>query len=148
MEGWIRLRRSVEVNCNCVGLCKCSASIICLDKMTKGMPRRRQRVLPGRVNLGWYFRIRQSVLQINFFVHGLEVQLWQSSRPQFDTLSVQEYSEKYADPIALHFVFLVHACLGSTAPNLALICCSIFGLGGKYARDLGGKICHRREFLQ
>ncbi|KAK9042847.1 hypothetical protein V6N11_071202 [Hibiscus sabdariffa] len=34
----------------------------CLDRMTKGMPRRRQRVLPGRVNLGEYFRIRQSVL--------------------------------------------------------------------------------------
>ncbi|KAL4278761.1 hypothetical protein GQ457_03G016940 [Hibiscus cannabinus] len=47
-----------------------------------------------------------------FFGHGLEIQLWQSSRPQFDTLSVQAYSEKYADPIALHFVFLVHACLG------------------------------------
>ncbi|KAL4285072.1 hypothetical protein GQ457_16G006620 [Hibiscus cannabinus] len=65
-----------------------------------------------------------------FFAHGLEIQLWQSSRPQFDTLSVQEYSEKYADPIALHFVFLVQACLrrdlGSTAPNMALICCSVF----------------------
>ncbi|KAL4353365.1 hypothetical protein GQ457_06G008890 [Hibiscus cannabinus] len=86
-----------------------------------------------------------------FFAHGLEIQLWQSSRPQFDMLSVQAYSEKYADPIALHFVFLVHACLdrdlGSTAPNLALIFCFIFGLGGKYARDLGGKICHRREIL-
>ncbi|KAL4360562.1 hypothetical protein GQ457_04G025910 [Hibiscus cannabinus] len=87
-----------------------------------------------------------------FFAHGLEIQLWQSSRPQFDTLSVQEYSEKSADPIALHFVFLVHACLGrdldSTAPNLALICCSIFDPGGKYAHDVGRKICHWQEILQ
>ncbi|KAL4339846.1 hypothetical protein GQ457_08G026460 [Hibiscus cannabinus] len=107
MKDRIRLRRSVEVNCNCV---------------------------------------------VIFFAHGLEIQLWQSSQPKFDTLSVHEYSEKYDDPIALHFVFLFQACLsrdiGSTAPNLALICCSIFGLGGKYAHDVGGKICHRQEILQ
>ncbi|KAL4367621.1 hypothetical protein GQ457_05G023580 [Hibiscus cannabinus] len=52
------------------------------------------------------------VLQVIFFAHGLEIQLWQSSRPQFDTLSVHEYSEKCADPIALQFIFLVHACIG------------------------------------
>ncbi|KAL4311214.1 hypothetical protein GQ457_01G019780 [Hibiscus cannabinus] len=57
-------------------------------------------------------RLRRSVEVIIFFAHGLEIQLWQSSRPQFHTLSVQEYLEKYVDPIALHFVFLVHACLG------------------------------------
>ncbi|KAL4361433.1 hypothetical protein GQ457_04G021620 [Hibiscus cannabinus] len=68
-----------------------------------------------------------------FFAHGLEIQLWKSSRPQFDTLSVQEKI----------------CCLRrGTAPNLALICCSIFSLGGKYAHDVGGKICHRQEFLQ
>ncbi|KAL4290039.1 hypothetical protein GQ457_14G000830 [Hibiscus cannabinus] len=50
--------------------------------------------------------------KVIFFVHGLEVQLCQSSRPQLDTLSVHAYSEEDADPIALHFVFLVHACLG------------------------------------
>ncbi|KAL4290094.1 hypothetical protein GQ457_14G011940 [Hibiscus cannabinus] len=70
----------------------------------------------------------------------------------FIYIGLKTLREKYVDPIALHFVFLVHACLGrdlgSTAPNLALICCSIFGLGGKYARDLGGKICHQQEILQ
>ncbi|KAL4385386.1 hypothetical protein GQ457_15G019040 [Hibiscus cannabinus] len=53
-----------------------------------------------------------------FFAHGLEIQLWQSSWPQFDTLSVQAYSEKYADPIAPHFVFLVHACFGRDLGNM------------------------------
>ncbi|KAL4331933.1 hypothetical protein GQ457_07G009390 [Hibiscus cannabinus] len=99
-----------------------------------------------------FIYIGLKTLRVIFFAYGLEIQLWQSSRPQFDTLFVQAYSEKYVDPITLHFVFLVQACLGrdlgSTAPNMALICCSIFGLGGKYARNVGGKICHRREILQ
>ncbi|KAL4320008.1 hypothetical protein GQ457_18G012280 [Hibiscus cannabinus] len=73
-------------------------------------------------------RSRQSVLLIIFFAHGLEIQLWQSSRPHFDTLSVQAYSEKYVDPIALYFVFLVQACLGrdlgkfiNSAPGDAIV---------------------------
>ncbi|KAK8635281.1 hypothetical protein V6N13_023158 [Hibiscus sabdariffa] len=49
MKDWIKLCRSVEVDCNNVG------SVMhyfdnCLDRMTKGMPRRRQQVLPGRVS--------------------------------------------------------------------------------------------------
>ncbi|KAK8559985.1 hypothetical protein V6N12_012794 [Hibiscus sabdariffa] len=49
MKDWIKLCRSVEVDCNSVGfVMHCFDN--CRDKMTKGMPRRRQRVLPGRVS--------------------------------------------------------------------------------------------------
>ncbi|KAL4318742.1 hypothetical protein GQ457_18G014830 [Hibiscus cannabinus] len=100
-----------------------------------------------------FIYIGLKTLRVIFFVHGLEVQLWQSSRPQFDTLFVHAYSEKDTDPIALHFVFLVHACLGrdlgrrlnwfSTAPNLAFKSTAPFS-----ARDMGGKICPWQEILQ
>ncbi|KAK8670315.1 hypothetical protein V6N13_105071 [Hibiscus sabdariffa] len=49
MKDWIKLCRSLEVDCNSVGsVMHCFDN--CLDRMTKGMPRRRQRVLPGRVS--------------------------------------------------------------------------------------------------
>ncbi|KAK8715332.1 hypothetical protein V6N13_042668 [Hibiscus sabdariffa] len=48
MKDWIKLCRSVEVECNSVGFVMHYFDN-CLDRRTKGMPRRRQRVLPGRV---------------------------------------------------------------------------------------------------
>ncbi|KAK8559137.1 hypothetical protein V6N12_042420 [Hibiscus sabdariffa] len=49
MKDWIKLCRSGEVDCNSVGsVMHCFDN--CLDRMTKGMPQRRQRVLPGWVS--------------------------------------------------------------------------------------------------
>ncbi|KAK8584269.1 hypothetical protein V6N12_068515 [Hibiscus sabdariffa] len=53
---------SVGFNCQCINFIYTGASTICFGRMTKGMSRQRQRVLP-RQPLGRIFRSRQSVLR-------------------------------------------------------------------------------------
>ncbi|KAK8984704.1 hypothetical protein V6N11_020020 [Hibiscus sabdariffa] len=53
---------SVGFNCQCVNFIYAGASTICLGRMTMGMSRQRQWVLPRQL-FGQIFRSRQSVLQ-------------------------------------------------------------------------------------
>ncbi|KAK8564692.1 hypothetical protein V6N12_058275 [Hibiscus sabdariffa] len=59
---------SVGINCKCFDFIYARASTICLNRMTKGMSRQRQRVLP-RQKSRLEFRSRQSV----FGVTGLSL---------------------------------------------------------------------------